>query len=164
MKIDRKHFIPAMVLGAVFIGIIIYVQPYPMAAKRLLVLVSILGMILTAITMVHAAWPRKEKDDADQEAIVSHSGKQKHTVPVSALMGALAWITGILLIVYLLGFQFGLPLYTCLYSRLHGGSWLGSIILGLGVLLFLYLIFHFLLDAITPPGLLFELFTEYFDY
>lgn len=165
MKVDRENFIPAMVLGALFIGIIVYVQPYPMAAKRLLVLVSVLGLILTSMIMVQAARPKKNKAaDAKQDAIARHGGKHSQTVPVKALMEALAWLAGILIMIYLLGFQFGLLIYTCLYARLHGGRWLSSILLGVGVLIFLYLIFHFLLDAVTPPGLLFELYSEYFDH
>ena len=164
MNIDRKSFIPALVLGVCFLGIIVSVQPYPMESKRLLVFVSLCSLILTAIIMLRAARPQQEGDEAEQEAIARHGGKAKKEVPTMALMVALAWVAGILLIIYLLGLQFGLPLYICLYYRFHGGRWLGSILLSLGVLIFVYLFFHVLLDTVTPPGLFFELYAEYFGY
>lgn len=164
MKIDMKNFIPAMVLGIVFMGIIVAVQPYPMAAKRLPVAMSIIGMLLTAIIMVKAARPKKEKDEKEQEATISHKWKQKKIVPVRERMEALAWVASILLFVYLLGLQYGIPLYAFLYCRLHGGRWLGSITLGLGLFMFIYLILVVLLNILLPPGLLFELFTEQFPW
>jgi hypothetical protein len=163
MKINnRKDFISAIVFGIIFLGIIVGVQPYPMESKRLLVFVSFWCVVLAVIIMVQAARPKKEIYEVSEEAAVRHGGKKKKEVPTGALMGALAWVVGVLLIVYLLGFQFGLPLYILLYYRFHGGKWLGSILMGCGILAFVYLFFHVLLDTITPPGLLFELFAEYF--
>ncbi len=156
MKIDMKKFVPAVLMTFFFAGVIVSVLPYPMAAKRLPLAVSLLGIILSLMVIWEAMRPSRQPEKGEEAPLAEEDVHAK--VAGDALMKALAWVVGVLVAVYLLGLQVGLAFYAFLYCKLHGGGWLGSVVLGLGIMIFIYLIFVLLLNTIFPAGLLFELF------
>jgi len=153
-----KNFVPAAILALIFGGVIVAVQPLPMAAKRLPGIVGMIGLILTCLLIVGAVWPKK-RQATRAGAQIADLPSTKELVTNKALAATGAWIGAILLFVYFLGFTIGLPLYVLLYSRLHGGRWLASIALALSVWAFVYLLFIAMLQFVFPVGLLFRLVT-----
>ena len=152
-----RNLIPAAALFVVFLGMVIEVQRYPMDAKRFPFIIGLIILVLTSILIVRAVRPSRERSKNGQESVLDNVVEQKDLVPGRILLTSVAWIVGILLSVYFLGYLIGLPLYVFLYCKLHGGKWLMSISLGLGVLAFIYLVFVVALSFSFPKGLLFEL-------
>lgn len=157
MKVNLRNLVPAAVAVIAFLGIIVSVLPYPMAAKRLPLVVSVIAIILLGIVIVQEFLPKKEKPDisqTDEEKVKT----KKEDIPVRVLLISAAWIMGIIVLISLLGFIIGSLLYVFLFCRFHGGSWKESILLGLGVSAFIYFVFVIGLEFFLPKGLLFTFF------
>lgn len=88
----------------------------------------------------------------------SFVAKQVSQIEVSELIKqiwGLAWLGLLLAMIFLLGFMITVPLFTFLFLRLHGKlSWLISVGIAIGAVLFVELIFRRLLDYTLYPGLL----------
>ena len=67
----------------------------------------------------------------------------------------IAWLVGILPMIYLLGFLVGLPIYCFLYFKLHGQKWLRSTVLTLLITAVIYGGFIIGLKVPLYKGLLF---------
>ncbi len=78
--------------------------------------------------------------------------------PEQGYLAALLWIAGLLLSLYLVGFVLAIPIFTILYLRTHGESWLFSLtltVLGWGIL---FAVFALGLKMTFYKGLLFALY------
>ena len=148
MQIDKKNILVASGIALFFLIVIITVLPYPAAAKRLPLLLGIIGLILAVLIIIQSY--RLTPKETQLE------GKN----PYPNLYKALIWMFIILPVLLLLGFHLGLGFYTFLYCRLHRGRWWESLLAGLSVVLFVHIIFVVLLKTWIPRGLLFDLLIE----
>jgi hypothetical protein len=157
MKINMRNLVPAAVATIVFLGVIVSVLPYPMAAKRLPLLVSVIAIILLGIVIARELMPQKEDPSIAQEAESADAKNKKTDIPAKVLLKSAGWILGIVVLIGLFGFIIGSALYVFLYCRFHDGSWMASILLALGVSAFIYFVFVVGLHFLLPKGLLIEL-------
>jgi len=156
MKINMKNLVPAVVAVIVFLGIIVSVLPYPMAAKRLPLIVSVIAIILLSIVIVQEFLPKKKEpsiSQTDEEKIKT----KKVGISIKVLFTSVAWIMRLIVLISLFGFVAGSSLYVFIFCKFHGGSWKESILLGLGVAAFIYFVFAAGLKFSLPRGFLFEL-------
>ena len=156
MRINMGNFVPAVVAAIAFLGIIVSVLPYPMAAKRLPLVVSVIALLLLCIVIAQELLPKKKEPSGAQREGADDKRK-KSDIPGKTLLVSAAWIMGVLVPIGFFGFTMGFSLYVTLYCRFHGGKWLESIVLGLGVAAFVYLVFIVGLDFLLPKGILFQL-------
>ncbi len=71
-----------------------------------------------------------------------------------------AWMVGFLIMIYVLGFVIGIPLFVFLYLKTHKLSWLKSLSLAVGLIIAIYGIFSLGMDLRLYPGLIFSLMPE----
>ena len=71
-------------------------------------------------------------------------------------MFVFAWLAGLVLAVYVLGFLIGIALFAFSYLRLHSVSWLKSTIMAAAVVTFVYFLFAVALKVDLFPGLIFS--------
>ncbi len=68
----------------------------------------------------------------------------------------IAWMVGFLIMIYVLGFLVGIPLFVFLYLKTHALGWLRSFGLAAGLIIVIYLIFSMGMDIRLHPGLIFS--------
>jgi hypothetical protein len=69
-------------------------------------------------------------------------------------LSGIAWLGVLLAMIFVLGFMITVPLFVFLFLRLHGKiTWLLSVALAIGAVLFVEIIFRRLLDYTLYPGL-----------
>jgi len=156
MKINMRNLLPAAVLTIVFLGVIVSVLPYPMAAKRLPLVVSVIAIILLSVVILRELSPKK-KDPSIAQAENADATSKRRDIPAWVLLKSAGWILGIVALIGLFGFIIGSALYVFLYCKSHKGSWAESICLALGVSAFIYLVFVVGLHFLLPKGLLLAL-------
>ena len=87
----------------------------------------------------------KEDEDAGQEV-----GDTRAYVLI------IAWMVGFLIMIYILGFLAGIPLFVFLYLKTHGLSWFKSLGLAAGLLIVIYLVFALGMEMRLHPGIIFS--------
>jgi len=153
MKINMRNLVPAAVATIAFIGIIISVLPYPMAAKRLPMVASFIAIILLGIVIAQELIPKKG-DAAAAESERAEMIRKRRDIPVRVLLKSAGWIVGIVALIGLFGFTIGSALYVFVYCKSHEGGWMESLYLALGVSAFIYFVFVVGLNFLLPKGLL----------
>ena len=112
---------PVIALAIVIILIIATIG-YPYKARLFPLLIAIPLAALLVIDFLKEAYVKlKQESDSIGRKNISKDAIIKG-IEVSA------WIVGFSLIVYLLGFLIGVPLFLLFYFKLHGEKWLTSII------------------------------------
>ncbi|MDP2268398.1 MAG: tripartite tricarboxylate transporter TctB family protein [Deltaproteobacteria bacterium] len=140
-------FIMAAVMAAVLIAAFNF--PY-LQAKLSVIFAGGVVFILALVQLVRELGPRK-KQTPEPEADRKAPGREEsgRTYLLEA-----AWFMGFGLTIYLLGFLIAIPLYTCAYMKSHGTRWPPSIMTGVFMAAFCYIIFVLVLEMKLYPGII----------
>jgi hypothetical protein len=103
-----------------------------------------LVFVLAAIAFIRELRSKKETRGAEE------------ATPLSAYWQTGAWIGGLALAIYIIGFLISIPLFIMLYLKRKGSGWLKSIIVAGVTTAFLYLAFEVALRVDLYRGLLFD--------
>ena len=110
-----------------------------------------LGLLLWEIAKgIKASWGR----------VSLNARKDAGFMQLRPYLTGIAWLLGIIPLIYLLGFVIAIPLYLFSYLKLNGEKWLICIILTSLVEAFFWLIFVMALEFPFYEGLLFETFMD----
>ncbi len=126
----------------------------PYYSRLLPLIFGSIVFLLSAIKLWQEFSSRDRKEEALTEGEVSKIREGK--APLRAYLLAGAWITGLILSLYLLGFRIVAPLFVFSYMKSHGTRWRTSIIFGIIILVIVYFGFERSLDVDLYQGLLFQ--------
>ncbi|MFC2060873.1 tripartite tricarboxylate transporter TctB family protein [Chloroflexota bacterium] len=76
-------------------------------------------------------------------------------IKVKLLTVTAAWFIGFVLMIYLIGFPLAIFLFVTAYLKLHNKGWIRSVALGLGMGIFIYVGFDFLLGVDLYRGVIY---------
>jgi hypothetical protein len=128
----------AIVLGA-------YRYPYE-AARRIPVLIGSVVFVLAVITLVlELRSKKKDTSDAEEEPSLISYWKTG------------AWVCGVGLSIYLVGFLVTIPLFLFSYLKLNSTGWRRSIIVAVITTAVIYALFEYVLKFELYRGLIFNL-------
>lgn len=119
----------------------------------------ILGITILALALVQsgrvlvskAGKQETKADGGHGEAVKSAAEQQRR------FAGALGWIVGFAVGVYLLGYLIAVPIFVLVYSRVHGQGWFSAAAYALLADLMTYGVFEFGLRVHLFEGVLFRL-------
>ena len=102
----------------------------------------------------------KTMEKVHQEVVVEKKEKKTDKEAALALLHSVAWIIAFVVLVYLLGFLIAIPLFTVLYMRAKGDSWVLSGSVAVGLWLTTYLAFIVFAKISLYDALIFRLLEE----
>ena len=118
----------AVIILAILGVIVIKSLGYPYDAKLFPLLIAIPTVVLAVAQILRETRGRREPETVPQEEKVARKGFFRN------YLAAPAWIAGLVLTMYSIGLLAGLPSFTFVYLKLHGQSWLLSIVITLAML------------------------------
>jgi len=118
----RSSTIFALILLAILGIIFVMSLGYPHDARLFPLIIGIPTGALTLALIIREVQAKTGPEDILQRTKVAKKDVLRN------LLTAPAWIAALLLMIYLVGFLAGLPLFTFLYLKLHRQGWLLSII------------------------------------
>jgi hypothetical protein len=140
---DRESAAVAVLLLATFVAASVTALAYPPDARRLPLLVSVLGAVLCAIALWGALRPAKTETPPPERA------------PIEGELAMLGWFTGFVAAAIALGVVPGGALALVAFLRIRGReSWGSAALWSLGSAGAVHLFFEQLLGASFFPGLL----------
>ena len=108
--------------------------------------------------MLRGVLARKKKSVGEAEVTPTIKEAPKLKRSQLRYLSVVAWMAGLLVMIYLIGHLVSVPLFVLLYLKLHGERWLLTISVSLGALAVVYLGFIIALGRPLHEGLLFRLF------
>ncbi len=143
-----------IVLLALLIVLAIYSLSYPFQTQLFPLVICIPVIALVLIQVVReisqsSGSRRQEGNPAEQGATGSRAVWRGHALII-------AWMTGFLLMIYIVGFILAIPLFLFLYLKLHGSGWLRSLGLAAGMVIVIYSLFTLAMKMHFYPGVLFS--------
>ncbi|MFC2060495.1 tripartite tricarboxylate transporter TctB family protein [Chloroflexota bacterium] len=149
MKIMRgSTYFLMVILLVMLVAIYISLQITTFKAQLLPLLISIAIAILALAGLFVEI---RKKPDEDMTAKES---KQAYT-EVKIIRVTAAWLASLLLLIYLIGFPVAIFFFVAAYLKRHGKGWIRSIAWGLGMGIFIYIGFDFLLGVDLHRGVLY---------
>ncbi len=145
MKRDRLIF--AVVLLLVAVILLKATIAYPLRSRLFPLIALGTALILLIIQIIREVSALKEKEPTEE--IRDRNFRSKNL----AIWG---WLTGTLIMLWILGFMGTVVLLPFLYLRFHREGWLISISLPLGCGIFFYTLFDLALGMPLYPGILFS--------
>ncbi len=141
------YFVLAILL--LMIVTILFSLQIPSFKAKLLPLVLSIAIAIFAIARLFVELREKVAEES--------SGKETKLVPTKAkpITATSAWFIGFFLMIYLVGFPLAIFLFVTAYFKLHHRGWIKSIALGLGMGVFIYVGFDFLLGVDLYEGVLY---------
>ena len=155
MKITGNSYflIVIMVLMLVMINLSLRMEYF--TSKLLPLLISIIVFILAAIGLVQDI---TAKDKAKVTVIEDEMSKKEEAgEKLRDYLPMGAWVVGVSVVIYLLGFIITIPLFVLAYMKSHGVKWLVSITSAVLITLLIYGGFELALRVALYRGLLFTL-------
>ena len=140
--------------------VLIALFSYPLQAKLFPLVIGIPTLILAAIQVVRDTLPRFQprKDNAGK------GNGERFSSWIRELKGknlgyllTFAWIAGLILAIFLIGFYGAIPMFLFLFFKLHGQRWLFSTIMTIVMSSVLYAVFVLGFKFTFYEGLLFSL-------
>jgi hypothetical protein len=150
----KKDISFLLLLLAVLIAGFVVVIGYPPRARFFpMIVISLCGVIVSGELLkafiAHlkpgvAGRESRGKDEAPE------TGKQRQKT-----MALIAWLGGFALLIWLVGFIIGMPLFMLVYVKMKGEGWRWAIILSVTMFLIVYAGFSLLLKIPVYEGMLF---------
>ena len=100
---------------------------------------------------------KKVEVSTDEEEGAKKKEKLSPEEKRSRFFGAVGWILGFVLMIYVFGFLISIPIFTVLFMRVKRESWVLSLSCSAGLLLGVYVAFVKLSQSTLHEGLLFRL-------
>jgi hypothetical protein len=129
------------------LGIVLGAFTYPyQAARRIPIIVGIAVFALATIALIRELWSKKEES----------SGAEEEPSLISYWKTG-AWVCGVGLLIYLVGFLVALPLFIIVYLKLNGTGWKRSTIVAVITTGVIYGLFELILKFELYRGVFFNL-------
>jgi hypothetical protein len=132
------------------LGIVIYSFKYPFEAR---LFPWVVGIPAALVMLVQTLTEFSGKESATQEE--GDLSEQEGSDP-RAYASIIAWMIGFLIMIYVLGFLVGIPLFVFLYLKTKGLGWFRSLALAVGLIIAIYGIFFLGMEMRLYPGLIFS--------
>lgn len=148
-----KTLIP-LILVVVMAAVVKVAFGYPYLQAKLSVLFAGGLVLILALVQLMRELRHKEPRTPEPEEDRRDAG---HSASAMQYVLEAAWMAGFGLTIYLLGFLIAIPIFTCAYMKSHGTRWSASIITGVLMSVFSYVLFSLVLDMRLYSG---EIFTR----
>lgn len=152
------------IIADLFVGLVLVaafvtaVRNYPVRASILIYLISVVGFLLVCMDVATrvrrlrpAAGERVERKIHDTRDEADERPARERRLSVLDTWG---WYFGMLLAIGLVGVELGIPVTALLYSKMHGGRWLPSILIAVLLGGVIILVFNGLMNIPWPRPLL----------
>jgi hypothetical protein len=147
----------------VLLGIIIFAVIFlftslsyvPIKVKLLPSLASGLVLVLSVVLLgleLSAAHRNKTKADGEY---TDEDGEAISPLPGNLI--SFAWLVGLVIGIYLIGFLISIPIWIIAYLKVRGKGWLMSLALATGTTAIIYILFIVLLQADLYEGIVFKI-------
>ena len=121
---------------------------YPLSAtRRIPILMGTIIFVLAGITLIRELRSAKKQSNEDKE----------EEPPLSSYWQTGAWVLGVGVGIYLVGFLVAIPLFIISFLRLNGSRWWTSAIIAGCTTVIIYVVFEYLLQVHLYRGLFFNL-------
>ena len=134
------------------VAIVIIASGYPYLQAKLSLLFS--GTLVFFLALVQLVRELRRKKHRTDETGVEHK-EPEHDAGVVQYGLEFSWILGFGLTIYLLGFMVAIPVFVCAYMKSHEVRWRASIITGVLISAFCYVVFVLILERELYPGEIF---------
>jgi hypothetical protein len=159
LAIRQREFWAAIVVLALSVGYLVWAKSYPPAAGAVPVLVAwatIVLSIIDAVSQFETTLGRWVRRLVTAERIVEWKMEGDEDARLTRILLAMAWISGYLAALFLIGFLIATPIYILFYMLIHGGRSLrDSALAAAGTTLAIWLTFVVLFRYPLYPGVLF---------
>jgi hypothetical protein len=157
--VRQREFWAAILVLALSIGYLLWAKTYPPAAGAVPVLVAwttIVLSIVDAVSQFETPLGRWVRRLVTAEKIVEWKMEGDEDAPLTRILLAVAWISGYLTALFLIGFMIATPIYILSYMRIHGGRSLrDSALAAAATTVAIWLTFVLLFRYPLYPGVLF---------
>lgn len=146
-----------VVMALVFVGAIFSALEWPIHSRAFVLAIAIPGLILTIIHFIRESWRRRSADgpatpsyaDTPLDADVPPEIMRKRMVNV------FAWIFGLFGLIWMVGFEIAVPLFTFSYLKFQAReSLLLSGVIGGFMIVLVIGVFNLILHVLWPKGML----------
>jgi len=153
----RKYNIVFLtILFVVMIAAIVATLSYPVKARLFPFIVIGISIILLMGELTKAFFAiRSPRQDGGLKREKQPENGNANSRKI--FWGMLAWIGGLAMSIWILGYIVALPLYTFIYLRLHDQKWRWAISLSIAMFIIVYIGFNTLLKIPLYEGLIFLL-------
>jgi Tripartite tricarboxylate transporter TctB family len=159
IAVRQREFWAAILVLALSIGYLLWAKTYPPAAGAVPVLVAwatIVLSIIDAVSQFETPLGRWVRRLVTAERIVEWKMEGDEDAPLTRILLAVAWISGYLAALFLIGFIIATPVYILSYMLIHGGRSLrDSALAAAAITLTIWLVFVVLFNYPLYPGVLF---------
>ena len=144
----------------VFVFLLIISANYPFELKLLPWIFIILAIILLIVQIIRDNFLEKDKEAKGWTDLNLNEWFKTIKSDSGPYLGAIAWVMGLFVALYLLGFVAAVPLFTVLFLKANGESWFFSI--GLSVLVWgaFFFIFVYVLEVGLYEGKFYLMFFD----
>jgi hypothetical protein len=157
--VRQREFWAAILVLALSVSYLLWAKTYPPAAGAVPVLVAwttIVLSIVDAVSQFQTPLGRWVRRLVTAEKIVEWKMEGDEDAPLTRILLAVAWISGYLTALFLIGFMIATPIYILSYMRIHGGRSLrDSALAAAATTLAIWLTFVLLFRYPLYPGVLF---------
>jgi len=156
MKIKTSSYFLIFVLVAMLFVISQAITYRLLEAKLLLLLVAGVTLVFGITELVHEL----RSEDGRETAVQKVKPQEQIEIPSKPirLASTMAWVAGVCLLSYLVGFLLAIPLFSFLYLKARGRGWLTATVFSVIVTASVYVIFEIGFKFYLYRGLLFDLF------
>lgn len=158
-KFSGQHAM-TLCLALISIGVIVSALRWPFKTALFPVIIGGCALILALAELsmsVYETTGGRTKKKKQEAMDFKFSEDVDPAVAKRRTWTAFGWIIGFFILIVLLGFVIGIPLYVFLYIKFHGReSWLVSILMTVGAWIFFWGLFIWLLDTPMPEGWVFR--------
>jgi hypothetical protein len=157
--VRQREFWAAILVLALSVSYLLWAKTYPPAAGAVPVLVAwttIVLSIVDAVSQFETPLGRWVRRLVTAEKIVEWKMEGDEDAPLTRILLAVAWISGYLTALFLIGFMIATPIYILSYMRIHGGRSLrDSALAAAATTVAIWLTFVLLFRYPLYPGVLF---------
>jgi hypothetical protein len=147
-----------VVIVAVILVALITAREWPLRASILVVLLGTIGLIIGLIQLYVETRPGtssdKTKSGMDIEADEEQMGAQANRRTIAIW----AWFGGLILGIWLIGFQIAVTAFAFAYSKVNGSRWLVALALAAVSYLLCWILFDVIIHIVWPEPLLKRIF------
>jgi hypothetical protein len=163
MKPSSYLLVIIIIVAAIFGGVSLTYTSFKM--KLLPAIMSGLIFVLAVIELTRETLDNRRgtkenqpKAEGSSDVTLNEAVGSENADDVRGDMVGFAWLIGMIIAVYLVGFLISIPLFILIYLKIHGVNWLKSAIMAAAAVIFTYLVFVKVMQVELFPGIIMEFF------
>ncbi len=154
MKKRENIFVYMVVMALAVVLIVLSLRMHYFATKAIPLTVSSILFILTAIGLLRGILAKGESGPTAAKVENGDEEETRESWYAYSLVGA--WVLGLFLAIYLLGFIIAIPLFLLSYLKMHGAKWRLAITCAAATTAIVYIVLVLALNVFLYKGLLFS--------